>query len=198
VQLGKKLITFVVHDRRGSNLILGTAEKIDIILNAAVIANFVIQPETFLMKSELTATGREILLDISRELFKVQRRDYFRLSFPAGYQATFDFESFNQSPVHHKVALSNLSGGGFGFEFQPDKVPGVKTDVEVFGQLRIGDHYKKKFQGTIRHVRTVGSMGSGIFRAGVQFNGIAPSDREELIQLVLTIHRELFSRFKIG
>jgi hypothetical protein len=195
-QAGNKLYKGRVFDREGTRLIFDCPEGPKLTSSSEVVASFSFPPEMYFMRTVAAPKGEHFALEIGKDLYKLQRRDNFRLTIPSNYRARFELQLIGSEPAKGTYNVIDLSGGGLSFEmlFAPDR---MSAGSQVTGQLKVLDDFSRPVVGTVRHVRPFGSMGSGVFRVGVQFDGLSNSDRDEIIALVMKIHRASFSKFKM-
>lgn len=197
VQIQKKTYECRAKDRKGRYLLFDFLEGTGGMFESETIASFTLGPEMYFMRTFINAYDGIVTLDLGADLYKVQRRDSFRLVVPARYKARFELRSVDLEMTKATFPVVDLSGGGLSFEmlYATDK---LRVGSHVTGLLRVGEIYSKPIVANVKHLRPFGSMGSGLFRTGIQFEGLAPAEREELIALVMKIHREAFSRFKMA
>lgn len=151
--------------------------------------------EKYFMKAILKeGRGTDIHLDLTTDLFKLQRRNAFRLSIPTGFQAKILLTRRGTVAVKEDYDIGDLSGGGFAFDLTSAN-PKFQVGERVIGRLLVGNDLKTDFQGTVKHCRMIGSRGSGLCRVGVEFDDLTPAVHNEIINLVMGLHRNLFSKF---
>ncbi|MEQ1876812.1 MAG: PilZ domain-containing protein [Bdellovibrionia bacterium] len=194
-QIGNIIYRGRAYDRQGRTLVFDTLDPLEIQQPADATVSFSIGPEMFFIKTRVIPKKNHAVFDIGTDLYKLQRRDNFRLIIPKGYRARFELRSIDLDQQVANFPVVDLSGGGLSFEmlYATDS---MRVGSQVAGFLKIGDLFTKPVVGLVRHVRPFGSMGSGLFRCGIQFEGLVSTDREEIIQMVMKIHRESFSKFK--
>jgi c-di-GMP-binding flagellar brake protein YcgR len=158
------------------------------------IVSFSLSSEMYFMRTKVLPRKDRALVDLACDLYKLQRRDNFRLVIPKRYRARFEMRSYDLEATKAVFPVVDLSGGGLSFEmlYASDT---IRSGTHVTGLLRVGESFSKPIVAVVRHVRPFGSMGSGLFRCGIQFEEIPAAESEEIIQLVMKIHRESFSKF---
>lgn len=194
----KQKIVAIPHSLSGANLVLTAAQPERLPLSNPCILNFSIGPEKYFMRADLNhRLGSALTLDIHQDLFKLQRRDTFRLVFPPGFRAQISLTQKNDADAKLNCNLADLSGGGFAFEFNSSPDLTFKAGDVITARLQIGAEFDELVAGVVRHCRMVGSRGSGLCRVGVEFQNLKLSKQEEIIRLVMDLHRELFSKMKV-
>lgn len=193
-QIDKKSYRGRIYEREGPLLAFEPLDEFELDQNSEVIVSFSLSTEMYFMRTKLLLKRERRMIDLGGDLYKLQRRDNFRLVIPKSYKARFEARSYDLEEVKSTFSIIDLSGGGLSFEmlYATDS---IRAGTHITGLLKIGDSFSKPVVAIVKHIRPFGSMGSGLFRCGIQFEGIPESDREEIIQLVMKIHREAFSKF---
>lgn len=78
----------------------------------AVTCSFEISAEKYFFKSHVSTVATDLLLTIPTEIFKLQRRNDFRVSVPASIPYTCEIIGIKSTPVKLKAELRDLSLGG--------------------------------------------------------------------------------------
>lgn len=195
---GKKILTMVAHEIVDSHMVV--IAQGDVPLNQEVIVTFQVGQEKYFMKTTLSHHdfSSYYKMDLEPALFKLQRRNSFRVQIPAEYLAKVHITLVNDVKVAQKFPLFDLSGGGFSFEIPSTSQFKIESGQQMEGEIEIGGKFKKKFKANIRHVIQVGSQGSGLKKIGSEFTQLSPSEQTEIVTTVMDIHRDIFSKFKIG
>lgn len=195
---GKKILTMIAQEIVDSHMIVVAQGQVP--LNQEVIVTFQVGQEKYFMKTSFSHHDFSGHFNMSLEpaLFKLQRRNSFRVQIPAEYLAKINLTKVGDAKVSQKFTLFDLSGGGFSFEIPSNSQFKIAQGNQVEGEIEIGGKYKKKFSAVIRHVIQVGSQGSGLKKIGSEFTNLSPSEQQEIVTTVMEIHRDMFSKFKIG
>lgn len=199
-QLKNKSILNLTANHLVDSYMVVLADTLDVPLQEEVIVTFNIGQEKYFMKTTFTDhdLANHYCMSLDTSLFKLQRRDSFRVSIPQGYSAKIHVHQIDNRKVDKKFCLFDLSGGGLSFEI-PANVPTEAKKGEILtAEIEIGGRFKKEFSALIRHCIAVGSQGSGLKKIGIEFTNMSPNDQSEIIKVVMDIHRDLFSKFKIG
>jgi c-di-GMP-binding flagellar brake protein YcgR len=195
---GKNIIKIVPDFIQDSFMMVITNE--DIPMNQEVIVTFQIGQEKYFMKTTFKPHKfeRHFMMSIEPALFKLQRRNSFRIQIPIEYMARIYIHTVDGKTSSQKFPLFDLSGGGLSFEI-PSNIPfHLQKDQNIEGELEVGGRFKKRFAAVVRHVAKVGSQGSGLSKIGTEFTRIGAIDQQEIVNTVMDIHRDMFSKFKIG
>lgn len=195
---GNKAATIVPESIRDSHMIIVTQTKLPV--GKESIVTFQVGQEKYFMKTTFKEHdfSSHYVMDLQPSLFKLQRRNSFRVQIPLDYQAKVYIETVNEQPMPKKLPLFDLSGGGFSLEIPCHIAYDLKQNQVISGSIQIGGKIEKSFEALVRHVIKVGSQGSGLLKVGAEFINQMPSDQQDFINIVMEIHRDMFSKFKIG
>ncbi len=165
----------------------------------SVIVTFSLGTEKYFLKTVLEeGKGSTVHLNMQADLYKLQRRNSFRINIPQGYDARFQINLHNKKATIEKYDLVDLSGGGFAFEFLTEEKEHFKKDDILIGKLNVGRKLQEKVTCIVRHAHMVGSRGSGRCRVGVEFQDMPVTVQNEIVKIVIELQRELFSKFKLN
>jgi hypothetical protein len=195
----KNIIILTADHLQDSNMVV-LADTKNIPLNEDVIITFNIGQEKYFMKTYITGHdfANHFCVNLDAPLFKLQRRDSSRVNIPQGYLAKITINQIDNQKISKKFPLFDLSGGGISFEIPPENNMEIAKDQLIIGEMEIGGKFKKPFSAVVRHCVRVGSQGSGLKKVGAEFMNMSPNEQAEIIKIVMDIHRDLFSKFKIG
>jgi c-di-GMP-binding flagellar brake protein YcgR len=195
----KSILILTANKLQDSNMVVLT-DTVHVPLNEDVIITFNIGQEKYFMKTIITGHdfANHFCINLDAPLFKLQRRDSFRVNIPQGYLAKINVTQIDNQKISKKFPLFDLSGGGISFEIPPENNMDVVKDQLLYGEMEIGGKFKKPFTAVVRHCIRVGSQGSGLKKVGAEFMNMSPNEQQEIIKIVMDIHRDLFSKFKIG
>lgn len=133
-------------------------------------------------------TGSEFFLVIEGPLYKVQRRQSFRLRLPQDYPATSSVFELNGHVVNEKVKLIDISEGGCSAE-----VPlhlGCEMGSQIGLRMKIGSRGEFTEYGHI----TYSKIQKDKYQLGIKFSRTQDSN-SELFSLVRDLYVELFSKW---
>jgi len=199
VQLeNKDLITCRPLILKDSRLVVNPVTRPKINSQEIVIVTFSIAQEKYFLKSTFHKEGHDFYyINIDNILYKLQRRNSFRVTIPIGYGARVSVNDINGVISNIKLPLADLSSGGFAFEITSQSVKLDKND-NIKGTILVGGKFHKPFEGIVRHVASYGSKGSGVTRLGVEFYNMPDADKEAFMKVTMELHRDMFSTFKIA
>lgn len=198
-QINKKIYMFKSDHLKDATLVIySDSNSIDTPQNAVV--SFNIGSEKYFMKTVISKHDFKnyYTLNIGEPLFKLQRRGNFRIQIPIDYHSKIKILKINDSTLLKTYTLSDLSSGGFSIEVKPSIDFDLKKGDLINGEIEIGGKFKKNIYGVVKHVAKIGSQGSGLSKCGFEFQNISNVDQQQIINLVMDLYRDIFSKFKIG
>ena len=142
---------------------------------------FLIGDDIFLGRAKFEKKEQEIALTVDQDLFRLQRRDNFRLKFPASRKAVFRSEGY-------EWRLVDLSAGGFRLQVSPGSKELPKKPIVGLLSIQGTDPVELQAQ-VVPFSEKQDSM-------GLKFVNLTPQVSNELHLLVMSLYRELFIRFK--
>lgn len=131
-------------------------------------------------------------LEIAPQVFKLQRRQHFRLRIPMSYDAYFALTSLNGESSLLKARIEDLSEGGCRL-YLPHGRPELKSDDLIKGHFQMGNRASIPVTGVVRHIK-YNSRPTESQLIGVQFQEMTPALENRLFSLVMELHREFFAR----
>jgi c-di-GMP-binding flagellar brake protein YcgR len=168
-------------------------------LNGPILVTFQVQDERYFMKTEMSDDQNGYYhFRLDRPLFKLQRRDNFRVSLEVGVRGQFKFSKINGLTFNQSLFVFDLSGGGVGLEYPARGSITLGTGDEVQGRIVLSNGFEAKIQGSVKYTRPYGSMGSELVRTGIEFLKLAHLEREEIINAVVSINRDIFMASRLG
>ena len=137
--------------------------------------------ELYIGRAQFEQNKSQIILQTTSDLFRIQRRDDFRLRLSSSSQAIF--QSTGQ-----EWTVIDLSAGGF--RLQPKTPEDFKNTSRLSGLLILKGRDSMEITAEVIHQE--------IKPASVGFRFVQPSakSKNDLHNLVISLYRELFLRFK--
>jgi hypothetical protein len=176
---------------------LKASQPISLVEGVTVL--FTVNEERYLAKTRFDSIeGSQAVLSVDCAIFKLQRRDNFRVTVQQMQGARFEVESINSNPARANLTLIDLSAGGLGAEIGLRTPIQLKTGDIVSGRVLVPGFLNEMLLCEVRYLKPLGSAGSGIRHVGVQFKEMTPAIQSELNVRVLEIHREYFSKLELS
>lgn len=155
-----------------------------------VIVNFSVGYEKYFFQTKLTATPPIVLLDITTDLFILQRRKQARMTLPDSYQAGYNIIVHKNQPVFYELKVLDFSSGGCRLAF-PTKTPYFYTNDVVEGVLRLGKRRPIELGGLVRHTFTTPDDNKLPQVFGLQFYPLDKTMESKLLTIFMDIQREI-------
>ena len=156
------------------------------------ILQFSVGTEKYLALCSCHLTENTVVLNLDTDIFKIQRREDFRLKLPSSYQAFFHFRLINGKLLEIEFPLIDLSAGGCRIESNKNSTQFKKND-QVTGKIVLSKRQEIPIAATIVHVAK-GSTGENSILLGLQFTNISSVAKDRLVGIVMDLYKELFSR----
>jgi c-di-GMP-binding flagellar brake protein YcgR len=158
-----------------------------------VIFSFDIGPEKFFMQTSAEITSaRFIKIQTTSELFKLQRRRNFRVELPRNYEPQIYIDSIEGATVDHDFIVNDLSLGGLSFDIPMDSPLAVEIGDYITGRFRMEEGALVfPFKANIKHIMNIGSMGSGIKRAGIEFVPLDTATENQMLEVLMRIQKDV-------
>ncbi len=170
---------------------LSKAEKTEPKILVSTVCQFDLGGEKYFFKTILDYRIKNYVLDLTDELFQLQRRQSYRIRIPLSTKSIVDIV-FPDSNQNIKAVPFDLSTGGCRICITQ---PGIKFENgnELKLYLKIGAREPLHLTGLIRHIRqeTTPQVCTYI---GVQFSDISTQMEKSLFSITMDLYREFFSR----
>ncbi len=158
----------------------------------SLIVQFSIGAQKYISQVEFQSTGETIKLSMAYKLFRVQRRDFYRLKLPPGFRGKLFVPDLHGVNFNQDFHLIDISGGGCKIE-----LPGVEINFpisEAFAAvLKIPGRQDIQIMGIARYQHKI-PVRPEIRWIGIQFVQQTEPQRNSLAALVMDLYREIFSR----
>ncbi len=170
---------------------LAKTDKIEPKILSSLVCQFDLGGEKYFFKSILDFRIKNYILDVTDELFHLQRRQSYRIRIPLSTKSTVDIV-LTDTNQNIKAVPFDLSTGGCRISVTQ---PGIKFEMgnEIKLYLKIGAREPLHLTGVIRHIRqeTTPKVCTYI---GVQFSNISTQMEKSLFSITMDLYREFFSR----
>ena len=125
------------------------------------------------------------------DLFKLQRRQNFRVDLVDNYSSILKIFKVNQVEVDHDFKIKDLSLGGLSFDMDLESPLDISQEQMIIGKVIIPE--KKlhiPISAVVRYVNRIGSMGSGIRRAGLEFDPLDAQIENQMLEVLIEAQRK--------
>ncbi len=158
-----------------------------------VIVNFGIDQGLYFLKTDLRLQGKtEFAINLDQKIYKIQRRDNFRLTLPDDFLVEATFEKGFLPSAETKVRLVDLSVGGMGVLIPQKLSMGVEKNRRVDGTVYLPGREPMEVHCIIRHYRDSETH----VRVGFEFEALAPEAEQLLGNIMMDLYRLMFSKYR--
>lgn len=161
-----------------------------------MIVQFSVGSEKYLAQVDTQFDFPYITMHVNSDLFRLQRREDFRLKIPASFKAEVTVTLLNTKPGEpiKKIAaqVQDMSAGGLKLILKKDLLP-VKKDDQLKADLKLAGRNTILLQLKVLHVANDPVNEKNII-AGCQFTNLNPIEKNRLSALVMDLYREIYSR----
>lgn len=178
---------------RGSELTIKPKKPVQLGKDeSSLIVQFSIGAQKYISQVECEIRGDSLALSMAYKLFRVQRREFYRLKLPVGFRGKFFVPELHGVKFNQAFHLIDISGGGCKVE-----LPGVEVNFPVSqpfqGILKIPGREDISVMGIARYQHKI-PVRPEIRWIGIQFVQQTEPQRNGLAALVMDLYREIFSR----
>lgn len=125
------------------------------------------------------------------ELFRIQRRDYYRLKItkPIRFKKVYKNEATNRISQYHEGILIDISGGGLMFCSKKEMEKGDLLELEIL----ISENKKLNLFGLVIR-RQYDIQKSFLYEYGIKFENISIADKNTLMKFIFEEQRKLLKK----
>ncbi len=152
--------------------------------------------DKYLCLSTCHPSGDGFCLDMEGQIFKLQRREEFRLKIPSGYYAILKILLIANHPIDGNLPLVDLSAGGCKVEVKANFYK-AQTGDRFRAELRLKGREPIFVNGNIRYI-SKHPLYSQQQVWGVEFSDMSTQLKDKLAGFTMDIYRELFSRMSVN
>ena len=142
------------------------------------------------MQTELAFESGWAVIQISGDLFQLQRRANARFIMPQGYPAVYILMEHEGKKYFVDCAVKDISAGGLKLEV-PITHPDFRTGEVLRGSLRLGSRRAMELEVEVRF----NLKGDKFHTVGAQFLNVDHVMENRLLSLMMDLQRELFLKY---
>jgi hypothetical protein len=159
-----------------------------------ILISFNALKDRLFFKTQLSkSTDGRHFIDVFGDLFRLQRRDNFRITIPDNISLPCLINQIGDANVKVKSArIVDLSLGGALIEI-PEWEKSINTGDWIAGSIAPEKEAAIQFKGNVKHCRDF--KNSSKKRLGVQFEKLVGNGLNELNKLVMKYYHKMFSKF---
>ena len=170
---------------------LAKADKTEPKILTSLVCQFDLGGEKYFFKSTLDFRIKNYVLDLTDEIFHLQRRQSYRIRIPLSTKSIADVVITGTNQTIKAIPV-DLSTGGCRISITQ---PGLKFEIgnEIKLYLKIGAREPIALTGLIRHIRqeTTPKITTYI---GIQFSNVSTQTEKTLFSITMDLYREFFAR----
>ena len=160
---------------------------------SSLVCQFSLSGEKYFFKSTLDFRIKSYLLDLSGDLFHLQRRQSYRIRIPTSTRSTA-LVTHNDTQEKLQALPFDLSTGGCRLCFTKENLSWKLMD-KVTLELKIGQREVLVLPGVIRYIKAETQPKASI-HVGLQFEGITSVLEKSLFSITMELYREFFSHLE--
>lgn len=178
---------------QGSELLCAPAPKKDFSFKKGeMIVQFQVNAQKYISNVNFHSSGELVALSMQKKLFRVQRRDFFRLRLPHGFRGTILIPELFGAPFNQSFHVVDLSGGGCKVELPPLDLD-LKAGTVFKGILKLPGRPDFAVICTVKHQSKLPLRPDGRW-LGLEFFYTNEPDKNRMAATVMDLYRELFAR----
>ncbi len=173
------------------------AETIPVTGTEKVIICFNINSDKYFIQSSITPSvnGQTWNIDGQNDIFKLQRRQHYRVNIPPAYKSKAVFRDPKSDSKICTGVISDISSGGC--KVLLDKPSLLKVDETPFIDIYIGRRDAITLTAEIRSVRSVTDP-LGQQALGIMFKSVSSLTESKIFAITMELHRELVGKVGIS
>ena len=159
-----------------------------------LILQFVVDQDKYLTIAKFEMNSDKVLLNPIGDLFKIQRRDDFRVKLSKSYAAKLSIIKINTKSMSTKFIVTDLSAGGCQIELNTSDIH-MKSMDHLEGEITLHKRNPIKVIAEVRHI-AAHPTDSRKQIIGLQFLYLEEIEKNRLVSIVLDLYKELFAKFR--
>lgn len=160
---------------------------LDVLNGQELVGQFSIGGEKYFFKTHWVFNTPFLVFPSELSLYRLQRRQNFRLKIPKTFHTEFHLERVNSVRTLGKVKLWDLSSRGCCLLADPPTL--FKANDTVSGIMTLAKRDPVAVQGVVRHLRTEKIDNKLLRVAGVEFNPMSAALESQLFNVMMELSR---------
>ncbi len=157
-----------------------------------MVVLFYIGGEKFFLQTKFFSHYDDIFLDITSDIFILQRREDFRIKIPESYNAKLIVQQINENLCNIEWILLDLSGGGAKVKIDSNKTR-LKHSDRIKAFLYLKNQEKMYISAKVVH-QHLHSTTKDFENIGLQFVELNNQTKDKIISFVMDLYRQLFAK----
>lgn len=177
---------------QGSSLLCVSRTKNFAFKSGELIVQFQTNAQKYISNVPFHLDGEFVSLSMEKKLFRVQRREFFRLRLPVGFRGTLQIPELFGAPFNQSFHVVDLSGGGCKVELPPLDLD-MKPGTTFKALLRLPGRPDFPLICTVKHQSKLPGRPDGRW-LGLEFFYQSEPEKNRMAATVMDLYRELFAR----
>lgn len=153
-----------------------------------VVGQFSVGGEMYFFHGTGEVDGHQISLSPEIPLFRVQRRQNYRVKVPPQFRSSLKILKVEEHPLNVSFALFDLSAGGCCLQI-PLTGAQLTSNTRFSGILDLQNREAVEVQGYVRHIRELSVNQTKAKLVGIQFQPLTPSLESLLFSVTMELSR---------
>lgn len=178
---------------QGSELLCKADPQNDVKLKSgSMIMQFQVNAQKYISLVPFRKAGEFISLSMEKKMFRVQRREFFRLKMPQNFRGTMLVPELFGRPFGKVFRLVDLSGGGCKVDLPPMDLD-IKPGTVFKGILKLQGRQDFTIICTVRHQSKLTERNDDRW-LGLEFFHQSEPEKNRMAATVMDLYRELFKK----
>lgn len=161
--------------------------SLESLTNQELLGQFSLAGDKYFFKTTWTHKDPFLVFPSEITLYKLQRRQNFRLKVPRTFHSEFELESVNAREASCKVKIWDLSSRGCCLLVESSNL--FKGNDKISGKMTLARRTPVTVQGIVRHIRTEKKDNKVHHFMGVEFVPIGPALESQLFTVMMELSR---------
>lgn len=163
-------------------------EKIQNLSDQNVVGQFKLSDTQYFFYSTFHIENNYIVINSDITLFKLQRRQVYRLKVPRTYQASVLITKIDQDETHIKAILTDLGLGGCCIALVQDLK--LRENSEIHIELKFENRIPQAAEGIVRFNRKEMMQNKKFYFIGIQFKNSSTAWDSTLFSVMMELSRK--------
>ncbi|MES3037550.1 MAG: PilZ domain-containing protein [Bdellovibrionota bacterium] len=160
-----------------------------------VVVNFAVEDERYFIQTEMNLRGEQIFLDITADLFLLQRRKTVRLEIPPQMKAKMAIISYQGKVVYFEARVLDYSAGGARVSYATAD-PHFRVNEKMKVIFSFEGRQPFEVEGVVRHTFAKGDIPEVPQIFGIQFETGKGILQSKLAIVFMDLQREIFNKYR--
>lgn len=189
-----------LKEMKNSEWILGGSD-VQLNKNDELMISLVLDDEKYLAQSKVNHNSWPILIDVPKDIYRVQRRRNFRIRIPQTMKSNLQLPmpngQFKTTPLASEtIPVNDLSLGGARLLLSSGS-PMATIDYEFRAKLNLPKKVELIVTAVVKHIEPVITSPNEVY-VGVEFRGLDSTTENKLYSFTMEIYRDYLQKVTSG